>query len=277
MSPIKHIMVPVDQWEFADNIVKFADVIARAFSSRVSLLHVAPDLTRLPGSERKPVLSEQERLSAGFQSRTTMDVNLRMGDPASEILKYALLEHVDLIAMPTHGRQGIDRMLKGSVTEDVLRHSTVPLLMSNESERAASGHNMQQIKRILLPIYTPAAAQPIMPLLIGLARRMNSEVVLYHDDRGVNDVGTALEPREAANAMEHCSQRLTREGVRHTIVNATSEPVATDILNKVRDMNIDLVAMTTHGHTGLMRGLFGSITEAVLRHSSCPVLSVKHT
>lgn len=277
MTAIKHIMVPVDQWEFAGNIVKFSEVIAQAFSARVSLLHVSPDLSRLPDSERNPALAEQERLSSDFRARSSMDVNLRMGEPASEIVKYALLEHADLIAMPTHGRQGIDRMVNGSITEEVLRHSPVPLLMCNESERTASGHSLERIRRILLPVYTPAAVQPIMPLLINLARHMDSEIVLYHDDRGINDVGTSLEPQEAAQAMELSSERLTREGVRHTIVRATSEPVATDILNKVSNMNIDLVAMTTHGRTGLMRGIFGSVTEAVLRHSPCPLLSVKYT
>jgi nucleotide-binding universal stress UspA family protein len=100
--------------------------------------------------------------------------------------------------------------------------------------------------------------------------------VLYHDDRGINDVGTTLEPQEAAKAVDHCSERLTREGVRHSVIRATSEPVAVDILNKVREMNIDLVVMTTHGRSGLMRGVFGSVTESVLRNSPCPLLAVKY-
>lgn len=277
MTEIRHIMVPVDEWELAGSIVKFAEVIAQAFSAKVSLLHVAPDLSQLPDDQRLPALAEQEKLSSDFKSRSSMDVNLRMGDPASEIVKYALLEHADLIAMPTHGRQGIDRLVKGSVTEDVLRHSPVPLLISNETERVAASHSLDRIRRILLPVYTPAAAQPIIPLLVNLAKRMDSEVVLYHDNRGVNDVGTQLEPQEAAKAIEHCSERLTSEGVRHSIIQATSEPVAVDILNKVRELSIDLVAMTTHGRSGLMRGMFGSVTEAVLRNSPSPLLAVKYS
>jgi universal stress protein A len=39
---------------------------------------------------------------------------------------------------------------------------------------------------------------------------------------------------------------------------------------------VDLVAMTTHGRSGLMRGFFGSVTEVVLRHSPCPVLAVRY-
>lgn len=276
MSVIDHIMVPVDEWELAGNVVKFAEVIAQAFSARVSLLRVAPDLSKLDDPERLSALAEQERISSEFREKSSMDVSLRMGDPATEIVKYALLEHADLIAMPTHGRHGLDRLLKGSVAEDVLRHSPVPVLISNEPERETAGHALDRIRRILLPVYTPEAIQPIMPLLIGMAKRMDSEIVLYHDERGINDVGNTLEPEAAALAIEHCSRRLTGDGIRHSIVRSTSEPVATDILNKVREMNIDLVVMTTHGRSGLMRGVFGSVTESVLRNSPCPLLAVKY-
>lgn len=277
MPKIEHIMVPVDEWELAGNIVKFAEVIAQAFSAKTTLLHVAPDLTKLPETQQLFALVEQERLSSEFKSRSSMDVSLRMGDPASEIVKFALLEQVDLIAMPTHGRHGVDRLIHGSVTEEVLRHSPVPVLISNEPERANAGHSMERIARILLPVYTQEATKPIVSLLIDLAKRMDSEVVLYHDERGINDVGTPLEPQDASQAIEHCAAHLTQEGVRHSIVRATGEPVATDILNKVKEMNIDLVVMTTHGRSGLMRGVFGSVTEAVLRNSPCPLLAVKYT
>lgn len=276
MSRIDHIVVPVDEWELADSIVKFADKIAQAFSAKVSLLHVAPDFSKLPEAQQLSALAEQERLRAEFGAKSSMAVSLRMGDPATEIVKFALLEQANLIAMPTHGRQGIDRLTNGSVTEDVLRHSPVPVLMSNESERAVSGHSLESIHRILMPVYTSESIEPIMPLLIDLAKGMDSEVILYHDERGINDVGTSLEPQEAAQAIELCSARLKLDGIRHSTINATGEPVATDILNKIREMNIDLVVMTTHGRSGLMRGVFGSVTEIVLRNSPCPLLAVKY-
>jgi nucleotide-binding universal stress UspA family protein len=276
MSRIEHIMVPVDELELADSIVKFAERIAQVFSARVSLLHIAPDMLKLPEAQQQSALAEQERLLAGFKSRFSMGVSLRMGDPVSEIVKFALLEKANLIAMPTHGRHGIDRLVKGSVTEEVLRHSPVPVLMSNEPERAATGHSLENIRRILMPVQTMESAAPIMPLLVDLAKRMDSEVVLYHDERGVNDVGTTLEPQEAALAIEQCSARLASEGVRHSTIRATAAPVATDILNRVREMNIDLVVMTTHGRSGLTRGVLGSVTEDVLRNSPCPVLAVKY-
>lgn len=124
-----------------------------------------------------------------------------------------------------------------------------------------------------MPVHTAAAAEPIPPMITGLARRFGAEVALYHDERCVNDVGESLDPPEATRTLEECARRLAAEGVRVSRVQATGAPVATDILDKVKEMDVDLIAITTHGRSGLMHGLFGSVTEAVLRHSPCPVLS----
>lgn len=50
------------------------------------------------------------------------------GSPSHEVVRYAESEDCDLIVMGTHGRGGIDRLLLGSVTEKVVRSSTIPVL-----------------------------------------------------------------------------------------------------------------------------------------------------
>ncbi len=275
MTKIEHIVVPVDEWGLAERTVEFALRVAREFTAEVSLLHVIPDIMTMNDAMRSRVIAEVMQYRGEVRDKTGMEVRIRTGEPALEIVKYALLERVSLVAMPTHGRDGASRLSSGSVTEAVLRHSPVPMLICNEPERQRAGHSLDRLKRILMPVHTAAAAEPILPLIAGLARQFGAEVVLYHDERGVNDVGESLEPPEAARSLEECNQRLTAEGVRVRRVQATGAPVATDILNKIREMDVDLVAMTTHGRSGLMRSLFGSVTEAVLRHSPCPVLAAR--
>lgn len=276
MSRIEHIVVPVDEWGLAEGLVEFARRIAHEFSARVTLLHVIPDIMTMNEAMRTRVIGEVTRYRDQARAETGMEVQIRTGEPASEIVKYALLEGVSLLAMPTHGRDGASRLSSGSVTEAVLRHSPVPMLMCNEPERQRAGHSLDRLKRILMPVHTEAAAEPILPMITGLAQQFGAEVVLYHDERGVNDVGESLEPPEAARALEACALRLSTAGVRVARVQATGAPVASDILNKINELDIDLVAMTTHGRSGLMRGLFGSVTEAVLRHSPCPVLAARY-
>ena len=107
MSRIEHIMVPVDELELADSIVKFAERIAQAFSARVSLVHIAPDMLKLPEARQQSALAEQERLLAEFKSRFSMGVSLRMGDPVSEIVKFALLERSTSLPCPPMGDKGL--------------------------------------------------------------------------------------------------------------------------------------------------------------------------
>jgi nucleotide-binding universal stress UspA family protein len=276
MARIEHIVVPVDEWSLAENLVEFARRVAAEFSARVSLLHVIEDIMTMNDSYRRQILAEHHHYREEIRSKTGMDVQIRTGAPVTEIIKFAFIEQASLIAMSTHGRDGVSRVAGGSVTEEVLRQSPVPLLMSNEPERVLAGHSLAQLKRILMPVHTRAAAEPILPMLTDLAVRFNAEVVLYHDERGVNDVGESLEPPEAARALEECASQLTGQGVRVAKLRATGAPVATDIVNHVKSMDVDLVVMTTHGRTGLMRGFFGSVTEAVLRHSPCPVLAARY-
>jgi nucleotide-binding universal stress UspA family protein len=276
MAKIEHIVVPIDEWSFAESVVKFAQRIAEEFSARVSLLHVIPDIMTMNDAFRERVVSEQDQYRQLIKDKAGLDVQIRTGEPASEIVKFAMLEKASLVAMSTHGRDGVGRLSSGSVTEEVLRLSPVPLLMSNEPERARSGHSLAQLRRILMPVHTRAAAEPIMPILIDLASRFGAEVVLYHDERGVNDVGESLEPPKAALALDECSEQLTSQGVKVARVRASGVAVATDILNQIKALDVDLVVMTTHGRSGLMRGFFGSVTEAVLRHSHCPVLAARY-
>lgn len=276
MSEIEHIAVPIDDWDMAEGIVQFAETIARAFGARVTLLHVAPDVYKLPTEQQMSALAVHERICEEICGKTRLDVALRMGDPATEIVKFALTDKASLIAMPTHGRHGMDRMIHGSVTETVLRLSPVPVLMSNEARRQAKAHPLENIRKILLAVYTSMVTEAIMPIVISLARKFDAEVVLYHDDLGINDVGTPLDPQEALLAIEQSTARLKTEGVRHSVVHASSAPVVGDIVARINALDIDLVAMATHGRQGLMRGLLGSITEAVLRNSPCPVLSSRY-
>lgn len=275
MAKIEHIVVPIDEWSFAESVVGYAQRIADEFSARVSLLHVIPDIMTMNDAYRNRVVSEQAEYRRLIQERSGFNVHIRTGEPATEIVKFAMLEGVSLIAMSTHGRDGVSRLSSGSVTEEVLRTSPVPLLMSNETVRVSSGHSLAQIRRILMPVQSRASAQPILDILADLASRLDAEVVLYHDERGVNDVGESMEPPEAARALDECRQVLAGLNVRVSQVKATGATVATDIVERIKELEVDLVVMTTHGRSGLMRGLFGSVTEAVLRHSPCPLMAVR--
>ncbi len=147
------ILVPLDGSKLAEESLDQVRDLARTHHSKVILLRVAFALV-FPGSdptdsqiqvteEAEGYLEKiQKKLEAeGIRAETTV----RYGFPAEEILAHINLGGVDLLAMTTHGRTGPVRMVMGSVSEQVVRHSDIPVLLFRASgsrvhkkERAAS-------------------------------------------------------------------------------------------------------------------------------------------
>ncbi|HXG01991.1 MAG TPA: universal stress protein, partial [Candidatus Binatia bacterium] len=81
---------------------------------------------------------------------------------------------------------------------------------------------------------------------------------------------------EAERYLDSLAAELRDRGVRVRTVVRRGDPV-TEIASAARELEVDLVAMTTHGRSGLGRLLFGSVAEAVLRSTDLPVLMMRQT
>lgn len=140
---IRHILLTTDLSVDAERAFAPAAELARKNGARLTLLHVVPDLliyahgagtaprqhapeVRAEMDKAEPKLAAQARkLGEGLRVRTEL---LPAEDFAKAIADYAEKNDVDLIAMSTHGRAGVRRLVLGSVAEAVLRHATVPVL-----------------------------------------------------------------------------------------------------------------------------------------------------
>ncbi len=111
------------------------------FQAEIHMLHVLPSLTPVgyPGIDyhsetllRDAEEESHEKLSVMIEKKIHNQKKLvrviRRGDPLTEILNFVKHENMDLIVMATHGRTGLVRALLGSVAEEVIRRSTVPVL-----------------------------------------------------------------------------------------------------------------------------------------------------
>jgi len=150
-------------------------------------------------------------------------------------------------------------------------------------------------QRILVPHDGSAFAEQVLPHAAELARATGAELHLLEvipppnpalfasdvsDPVGAELTMEALE--EADEAMrevgEHRFATLQRElgaqGVKVAWQVREGDP-AKSIVDYIGEQSIDLVAMTSHGRTGIARAILGSVTDAVLRHVTCPVLVVR--
>ena len=272
------ILVPLDGTEIADEIVPYVQYVISRPDAEVTLLHVLPDLTRYDQShiesERKTAIAHMD----AFRAQLSFDADrlhceLRMGEAASEILKFAALQRTSLIVMPTHGRKGVDRLLSGSVTEEVMRQSNCPLLLSHvDAEKTPDPDDKHCFDRILVPLDGTEQSFRILPIVEEFARLYQSEVILFHDDPGISDLGHKMEGDDVGHHLEGQRARLADTGLSVSMEYTDAGKPAEDIIEAVSSSNADLIAMTTHGRTGVGRLAYGSIVEHVLRHATRPLL-----
>jgi nucleotide-binding universal stress UspA family protein len=74
----------------------------------------------------------------------TVRVEVNFGDPAREIIKFVVDEQIVLVAMSTHGRSGLSRLVSGSVAEQVLRHANVPVMILRPTAPPTSGGGVEE-------------------------------------------------------------------------------------------------------------------------------------
>jgi nucleotide-binding universal stress UspA family protein len=136
MLPIRTILHPTDFSAESHSAFEVASSLARDYKAKLLLLHVvppprvyAPDGIAVPFPVEEPA-NARANLDQLKPADATIAVEreVREGDAATEILKFAEEKQVDLIVMGTHGTSGLTRLLVGSVAESVLRKAPCPVL-----------------------------------------------------------------------------------------------------------------------------------------------------
>ncbi|MFC6976806.1 universal stress protein [Halomicroarcula sp. GCM10025709] len=285
------ILVPTDGSDHALRAAAHALALGNAFDATVHVLAVV-DVDAAAGPINAGGVSEEyvDRLRDGGRESIDAVEALADGDsvqghvvegrPSKAILEFVESHDVDLVSMGTHGRTGVRRFVAGSVTEDVLRQSPVPVLTTRASEDDAPVTGYDDI---LLPTDGSERAGVAVDHCIALATAFDATVhVLTVVDLGAVSGGPDQSaPVELLETLRENGQR-TVESTADRIQDAGC-PVETevregyparDILDYAAANGIDLLTMSTAGQTGLSRFLLGSTTERVVRHASMPVFAI---
>jgi nucleotide-binding universal stress UspA family protein len=268
---VQKVLIPLDGSPLAERITVHAGRLLHAKSASALLLRVVRS-----AFEAEPAWKELEGLRDRLQA-SGVDASARVvvGEPAQRIIEIVREVDATLIALSTHGRSGVARVLRGSVAAEVLRRSPVPVLLANPfSLREAEN---LPIRRILVPLDGSARSAAILPAVSELARLHGSEVVLMNVvDLSWAHYPTAARPHELALAKDYLARELDRLDVRARPLIVEGK-AAEEILAAVAREQIDLVALTTHGRSGTARWYFGSVAESVSRACPCPLLVARST
>jgi nucleotide-binding universal stress UspA family protein len=197
------------------------------------------------------------------------------GGVAETVTAYATEHDIDLIAIPTRGRTGLDRLLLGSTTERVVRGATVPVL----SVRPDGDPARYPYRDVLVPTDGSERADEALDRAVAIAARTGATLHLL----SVVDLGSVgFEAYSGVDGLVSAAEETVAEAVAvaeaagvETVehVEVGSSP-ARGIRSYLADHEIDLVAMGTRGRTGVERYLLGSVAERTVRTASVPVLTV---
>jgi nucleotide-binding universal stress UspA family protein len=187
---------------------------------------------------------------------TVRKVEIRDRDAVEGLSRFLIGHRPDLIVMATHGRDGLNRWLHGSVSTEVARETHVPVLLVGPSARPfvdpASGA-MHQLG-ILAPIANDPLPLRALQILAALTEGLQVSVDHVH-------VG--------ADVPHLIDARGTKLAIRRT-----DGQVIEAILAEAERTRASLIAMPTAGHQGFLDALRGSTTERVVAGSPVPVLAL---
>jgi nucleotide-binding universal stress UspA family protein len=215
-----------------------------------------------------------------------VEVTRRDVSPAPALLNYADDEGIDLILLGTHGRRGASRVLLGSVAEEVVRRARQPVMTVRGKEEDGRTPVPGVVDRILVPVDFSEYAREALRTAHEWAALYDAEIDVLHvveqdlhpafyqgGVTSIYDVEPDLDEKVRTKLGEFAQEVLgTTEGVE---VHMTTGSAPSAITTFVEEHETDLVCLSTHGRTGLERFFLGSVAEKVVRHVSCPVLTVK--
>jgi nucleotide-binding universal stress UspA family protein len=277
----KRILCPVDFSDQSAMALRTAGMVALAFGSEVTVLHVqrletpvyftAAQTKALQTQLQRSARSAKKHISEFAQEHLPPEVVHHTlvveSEPVSAILKIQHEIGADMIAMGTHGRGGLARVRLGSIAESVLHQAEFPILTVGPRMKGAPA--VGPIRRVLCPVNYMASAQHALGYAAALAEKTGAELSVAHIDEAPADRDSQDSLRQLcdwvpATVRAHCTVReVVRRG-----------SAAAQIIQEAEESHADLLVISAQPRNLLGSILLGSTTELVIRSAPCPVLSV---
>jgi len=282
------IIVPLDGSDGAEIVLPYVAAIAVAFNAEVALVTATeqetPDKNQMLQSYLKRVAEELKNLVKKHPA-LTVSTDVLTGKPAEEILKLAAQKKADLVIIAGHGASGGNPQLLGNIATKILTASNRPVLLVREKGTLVTKPD-DLIRRILVPLDGSKMSEGSLKTVEVMAARLSAEIVLFQAIEPVRYipgfetmVPNVVLPsddeikRSAAKYLNGIEKPLKQNGIRTSSVITTDAP-AEAIIDYADSGNINIIAMTTHGFSGIKRWVFGSTAEKVLQASTKPVLVI---
>ena len=321
MVEIKKILVPTDFSDGSERVYPVAQSVADTFGSTIDFIHVIPTLKYFNESIKKlgvpldmekdlypKIIDDSERSIEKAMDQYLKEEN--KGDhfvkierkPSEAIAEFAKKNKYDLVLMGTRGADETS-MLRGSVTERVIRKSTVPVFSIGER------FDLNKVENVVLTTDSSEMSLAALPLAVALADTFDARLTLFHV---IELYGSASEdiPREPGKGenvsiyeaiIERINEYLAGKELDNIHIQRTgvtfedevvisdgeesrSIPLFTRIekgvsahyeIENYASEEADILVMATHGHSGFAHLILGSTAEKVAQYVKKPVITVR--
>lgn len=318
MYTIKKILVPTDFSDNASHAYSHAQQIAGSYGAKIDFIHIIPTLRYFnesleqlgmpldmekelyPHAQKRASVQIKELMDGHLESENKGEGIVRIGPkPSKSIAEYAEQGNYDLIVIAAKG-QGESDLLRGSVTEKIIRYSKVPVLHTDQPE-------IESIKNIMVPTDGSQSSLQALPMAISIALRHDASITLFHvlelhgtltenakknvhssEYENIRDVIYEAVDEFFINSWNEAKLRrlkdfegqfLIREGDSNTAINVKTviekRVSAHHAITEYGDEHADLIVLATHGHSGLKHLILGSTAEKVVQHSKSPTVTIK--
>jgi nucleotide-binding universal stress UspA family protein len=288
MTPIRHILFPIDFSERCCAAVPFVEAMAHRYDAKISLISVAEPMYYAGiGDPGGPIVLGTDTILPDLKERLEnaltrefahLEVNrvAQLGDPAQVITQFAHDQGVDLIMMPTHGYGPFRRLLLGSVTAKVLHDAECPVWTAAHVEEKPCRDHLA-CRSVLCAVDGTPKTVALMRWASRLAGDLGATLRLVHVVTGGErstlhnfDSGYDKELRDNAYRAIQEFQEEAHINVPLCIIAGT---VAEGVQEEALRHGADLVVIgrgVLHNALGRLR----THSYGIIRQAPCPVLSV---
>lgn len=274
---MKTILVPVDFSSRSEFATKLAAKIAKTANSKVYLLHLVelptgvidmgtgsrlsiPESMMYLRKVKEKILEFKERF---FTDDHTVSYIIKLQNPHEGIKKYSQKINADLIVMGSQGVSDFEEMIIGSNAEKTVRTSTIPVIVVKTDPENFSLNN------IVFASNFKEDNKKAFEKLIAFINKFNCKLHLLK----VNTIGQFETTLASKQKIENFISNFQVTNYTINVYNDTS--VEDGIINFSNDINADLIALSTHGRSGLSHLFNGSIAKSLSKHALKPVITFK--
>ena len=273
---MKRILVPTDFSQYAENALRTAALIAGENDSQIYLLHLIELPSHIDSGIKAQSLIPEAMLFIDKANETLQTIaqnsylegisvflTVQIETAFDGILSYTKKNEIDLIVMGSNGASGLKEILIGSNAEKIVRLSDKPVLIVKDDIGTST------FKKIVFPTDFSNEAHTPFKSLLAFASIFKSQIDLVLISTP-NSFKTTI---ESEIKMEEFIQKYTFKNYTLNIFNDST--IENGITNFATKMEADLIAICTHGRTGIAHFINGSVTQDVVNHNPRPVITFK--